>query len=182
MIILGGSMEVLSVLDKVCENNTTKNYKNKKEQLIEALTIYIMYDDNSLFSSKNARILLNEYNSKQCKTEIIKNIILVYHYKKANNLNQIKYINKLPKDFNEEELEYTINNLFTLGGIKAVDIYLNTFKEIPYKCVEHFIKYRYQANRINKNSIARYLKEKEQLQIDFRRIDEYYGNEKETLK
>ncbi len=173
-------MEVLSVLDKVCETNPTKNYKNKKEQLMEALTIYMMYDDNSLFSSKNARILLNGLNSKQAKAEIIKNIILVYHYKKENNLNHVRYINKLPAYFNEEELEYTINNLFTLGGIKAVDIYLNTFKKIPYKCVEHFIKYRYQANRINKNSIARYLKEKEQLQIDLRRIDEYYTNEKET--
>lgn len=173
-------MEVLDVLDKICQNKPNIKYKNKDEQLIEALYYYIMYEDNSLFFFPNERKIILNFSKDEIKGELIKNIITTYHLKKDLGLNNIFYVDKMPNDFNDEELEYTFNRLFSLGGIKAIDIYFNTFDGIAKKCITHFINTRYKAKRINKDKISRYLDEHEYLQVDFRKIDDYYKKVKEA--
>lgn len=173
-------MDVLETLDYVCQSSPHRKYKNKENQLIEALYTYVVYEDDSLFFSKEERWLIRKFTKEEILCEIIKNTIAVYKLKKELGLNKVFYIDKLPDFFNEEELEYTIHNLYTLGNTKAVDIYIHTFDKIPMKCVKHFISSRYTAKKINKNTIERYIKENETLQIEFRRINSYYKKE-ETI-
>lgn len=181
MIKMGDRMEnLLKTIDTVCTRKPHKIYQNQNQQIYLALYNYITEEDNSLFYSSSDRHAIAQVSPYTIQGEIIKNIITVFHMKREDFSNAITYINRLPASFNEEELEFSINNIFEKGGIEAVDIYIHSFKELPMKCIKHFIHSRYQAKKINKDSIKRYLDTHDNLQIEFRKIDAYYDHLKKA--
>ncbi len=164
------------ILDRICTRKPNKTYRNQKEQIYLALYYYLIYHDNSLFYNSIDRQKITNLSPFLLKSLLIKNIITVYHMKKDASLNTITHVNKHPIDFNEEELEFSISTMFEKGGIQAVDIYINTFQDLPMKCIKHFISSRYLPKKINKESINQYIETHDQLNFAFRAIDRYYQN------
>ena len=173
--------EVLRTIDSVCTSDSNRQHAYNREQKYFALWNYLEYEDSSFFFFFYSRGRIKRVSKEELMGEIIKNILVVHHFRGESFDNKVTYINKPIKDFNSDDIELFISNLYYISKnynvdpASSIDCFIDSDSSIPMKLVRHFIDSRYQRGKVNKNTIELYKEKNINLfEKDFQIIDKYF--------